>query len=274
MAVEINANTIADLNPNWPLPDDYISEGDDHLKIIKQTLQNTFTEVDEPLTAPLSKINDLDEFMDFSTTTVSGTEVKRITLQGVQVIGGLTATAQDGFITLQQLNQVVANAIQQGVYRVGSYYISDDSTNPRTVLGFGTWTRVAGFLAGAGTLAAGGGVDPLTIASGDSGGLHAYKLDKTMIPKLEGSVSGTTGKAGKHKHQAGNEGPMTDQSLGDHQVYSWGGSPQRMNGPWVTGEVDDHEHSFAGSVTLGTDSPATIQNMPPFTTTNIWKRIA
>lgn len=44
MGLEV-ATTIDQLNPNWPLPTDKRREGDDHLRVIKESLQGSFPEL-------------------------------------------------------------------------------------------------------------------------------------------------------------------------------------------------------------------------------------
>lgn len=61
---------INDLNPSFPFGSDDVSEGDDHLRGVKETLQNTFPSNDGPGSFP-----NMDFFlrdMDLRTITVSG----------------------------------------------------------------------------------------------------------------------------------------------------------------------------------------------------------
>ena len=186
----------------------------------------------------------------------------------------MNAVAGTDYPVLQQVKDLITTALQNSVYRVGSYYVSDDSTNPLQVLGFGTWVRVSGFVAGAGNVAGGPGIASRTLTAGQSGGLHGWKLSTNQIPLIVASVSGTTGSSGTHRHAAGNESPITDSSVGDHVGFAWGGGVQQENGAWATGPGGAHTHPFSAQVTLGQSDPGLIDNMPPFTVTNIWKRTA
>ena len=52
---------IADLVSNWPLPTDKRREGDDHLRLIKKVLKNTFPNLNGPVTSTPAKLNNLPE---------------------------------------------------------------------------------------------------------------------------------------------------------------------------------------------------------------------
>jgi microcystin-dependent protein len=52
---------IKDLVTNWPLATDKRREGDDHLRLIKQVLKNTFPNLDGPVTATPAQLNGLTD---------------------------------------------------------------------------------------------------------------------------------------------------------------------------------------------------------------------
>lgn len=63
MSVE-SGDTISDLDSSWPLPGDFIQEGDDHLRLIKNVLKNQFQSGDgnglgKPVTASADEMNHL-----------------------------------------------------------------------------------------------------------------------------------------------------------------------------------------------------------------------
>lgn len=80
--------------------------------------------------------------------------------------------------------QTLAAAILPYVYPVGSYYINETvSTNPATLLGFGTWTAVTDrFVIGASG----------TYAAGSTGGATTHTLTAGEIPALTYTLSSTT----------------------------------------------------------------------------------
>lgn len=80
--------------------------------------------------------------------------------------------------------------ILQAVYPVGSIYINKtDSTNPATLLGFGTWVA---FAAGRSPMGVGTGTDgssdTLAVTAGATGGYYNNTLDTTQIPSHTHSI--------------------------------------------------------------------------------------
>tara|TARA_R100001163_G_C5034208_1_gene173752 strand:+ start:256 stop:981 length:726 start_codon:yes stop_codon:yes gene_type:complete len=135
---------ISDLNSSNPVAGDPVNEGDDHLRLIKSTVKATFPSVTGAVTSTHTELNLLDgvtanttelNYLDITTlgtaqaskavtadANIDITGVRNLTCTGTITIGSNTAT------TLQ------------AVYPVGSIYINAAvSTNPATLLGFGTW---------------------------------------------------------------------------------------------------------------------------------------
>lgn len=95
-------------------------------------------------------------------------------------------------------------SILQTVFPVGSYYISDSvSTNPRSLLGFGTWQKVESrFLVGASS----------SYPAASQGGAATITLTRDQMPAHTHSAE--TGQGGSHSHTA------TTGSAGNHA--HWG----------------------------------------------------
>lgn len=271
MAIETTAVTIADLNPEYPLPDDYISEGDDHIKLIKKTLQNTFTKVDEPLTVEISFLNDLNDYMDLTTVNSGGVNLKEIALQGVKVTGALNATNSTDLVPYGQLQNLITAALSQRIYRVGSYYFSDDTANPATALGFGSWVKVSGFIAGSGTVTSPGLPDRVLTVK-QVGGKHGVKLTAANIPDISTNLQDqgvSTALGGGHIHTV----DAVRETSGDG--HSVGQGDQHLVQEHIqTSSAPDHSHTLMGTLHLGNADPAVVDLMPPFTVTNVWKRIS
>ena len=136
---------ISDLNSSNPVAGDPVNEGDDHLRLIKSTVKATFPSVSGAVSSTHTELNLLDgvtanttelNYVDITTlgtaqaskavttdANIDITGVRNLTVSGTVTIGSNTAT------TLQ------------AVYPVGSIYINAAvTTNPATLLGFGTWT--------------------------------------------------------------------------------------------------------------------------------------
>ena len=135
---------ISDLNSSNPVAGDPVNEGDDHLRLIKSTVKATFPSVTGAVTSTHTELNLLDgvtanttelNYVDITTlgtaeaskavtvdASKDSTGIRNLTISGTLTIGSNTAT------TLQ------------AVYPVGSIYINAAvTTNPGTLLGFGTW---------------------------------------------------------------------------------------------------------------------------------------
>ena len=135
---------IDSLNSSNPAAGDPVNEGDDHIRLVKSTVKATFPNISGAVTSTHTELNLLDgvtanttelNYVDITTlgtaqaskavtadANVDITGVRNLTLSGTLTIGSNTATTI------------------QAVYPVGSIYINAAvSTNPATLLGFGTW---------------------------------------------------------------------------------------------------------------------------------------
>ena len=68
--------TIADLNENWPEGTDNVSQGDDHLRLIKSVLKSQFPNLD---CAVLATCDDLNKTIDLAAGSVNGQTSKNAT---------------------------------------------------------------------------------------------------------------------------------------------------------------------------------------------------
>jgi len=198
-----------------------------------------------------------DEFNDIQTAINSKANVNTPQLTGAPT----TPTATAGTMTTQIAScQFVTNAITAGItdtlnaaYPVGSVYINaSDSTNPATLMGFGTW------------VAFGSGKVPVGIDSGDSSFDVAEETggSKDSIVPLH-SHSGSTGLAGAHSHTINANLTANDQNS-ETVSYHAGGSLETSTAP-------DHTHSVTVD-NAGVD--ATNGNLQPYIVVHMWKRTA
>lgn len=154
-----------------------------------------------------------------------------------------------------KMSDMIATTIQQWIqfirtfkrlYAVGSYWISDDDTNPGQIIG-GTWERVdARFLLGAGT-------------SNDPEGVGEVWEN--------GAVGGTV--AHRHLTAWGSDGERMFAFHNDEGVPYYGSEvTDRRKGICVTQvhAISDDRVRIAYT--------AHERNMPPFRVTNIWRRVA
>jgi hypothetical protein len=145
-------------------------------------------------------------------------------------------------------------AAKQALYPVGSIYINAGvTTNPATLLGFGTWTAF-----GAGRVMVGlNGADPLFDALEETGG----SKDATLVSHSHTATSTVSDPGHKHTY------PRTIQSAFGATVGAADGGSTEDTSTATTGI------SVSTSV-ASTGSSATNANLQPYITVAMWKRTA
>jgi microcystin-dependent protein len=154
------------------------------------------------------------------------------------------------------------DAVLQLIYPVGSLYISHSvSTNPNTLLGFGTWTAVQGRL----LIGADG-----TYAAGSTGGAATKTLATGELPSHTHSFSATTGQD-THSHTIGRDHDGATGSS-EYVIHSTGlsGAEQAYSGAISN---DTHDHTVSGT-TGATGSGTAFSILPPYLAVYIWRRTA
>jgi hypothetical protein len=161
---------------------------------------------------------------------------------------------------------VATVAAIQALYPIGSIYINAGvTTNPGTLLGFGTWVAF-----GAGRVMVGlNGSDALFDALEETGG----SKDATLVSH---NHTGTTGgQSATHNHNftigrsfGGDKPDNTGVGFGAYGLTNSNGQEDTLS----TGNASaDHSHNFTTS-TQG--SSATDANLQPYITVAMWKRTA
>ncbi|EAX81818.1 hypothetical protein TVAG_220660, partial [Trichomonas vaginalis G3] len=158
----------------------------------------------------------------------------------------------NGFINVKHELQTMKTQVLETIYPIGSIYTSMNSTNPASVLGFGTWQQI---------------VDKFLYcanSSNQTGG--SKKIKEANLPAH--THTGTTNFSGDHSH-----------SLRDHPLYnsdykagndvlspSYNNSAKKTFRPTEPG--GNHSHTFTTNPTgSGADY------MPPFVTVFAWYRV-
>jgi hypothetical protein len=164
-------------------------------------------------------------------------------------------TAVAGTNTTQLATTAFVQAAFQAVYPVGSIYINAGvTTNPATLLGFGTWVAF-----GAGRVMVGlNGSDPLFDTLEETGG----SKDAIVVSHTH---TGTTNTTGAHTHDltlgvGGFQGPRASSY-----------DSNAVSGAQATSSAGNHSHTFT---TDSTGSSGTNANLQPYITVAMWKRTA
>lgn len=150
------------------------------------------------------------------------------------------------------VNEAKINVLQ-AVFPVGSFYASATvNTNPRNLLGFGTWVRVEGrmILGASSSYAAGteGGAANVTLsvnnmpahshtASSSSAGGHTHTATTASAGAHTHSVSGTAAQAGSHTHTA------TTGEAGEHSHTASSNSAGGHSHTATTSNAGAHTHN-------------------------------
>jgi hypothetical protein len=170
-------------------------------------------------------------------------------------------TAAPGTSTTQLATAAFVQAALQSVYPVGSIYINAGvTTNPATLLGFGTWTAF-----GAGRVMVGlNGSDTLFDALEETGG----SKDAVAVSHTHTATVTDPG----HTHTMNFRGGASGNS--DHDVDGNLIAPRVRN---VQFSADNQSNSATTGISVGistTGSSGTNANLQPYITVAMWKRTA
>ncbi|KAI5498105.1 organellar and viral DNA polymerase type B [Trichomonas vaginalis G3] len=151
--------------------------------------------------------------------------------------------------------QTLKTEILQTLYPIGSIYTSMNSTNPETVLGFGTWEQI---------------VDKFLYCANSSkqtGG--SKKIKEANLPPH--THTGTTNTTGSHSHSITKRGYTNLAAGSDRQGmhrYDISSDPVDSSTGIFCGTTGNHSHTFTTNPTgSGEDY------MPPFMTIFAWYRV-
>ena len=193
---------IDSLNSSNPTAGDAVSEGDDHLRLIKSTVKATFPNLSGAVTSTQAELNLLDG-VTANTTELNYVDVA--TLGTVEASKAVTVDANKDVTGLRNLTAtgtltVGGNAVAtlQVVYPVGSIYINAAvATNPATLLGFGTWTAF-----GAGRVIVGiDSSDTDFDTAQETGGAKTVTLTTSQIPSHTHTLNIDSSENGGSSHQ-------------------------------------------------------------------------
>ena len=199
---------IDSLNSSNPTASDAVSQGDDHLRLIKSTVKATFPNLSNAVTATHTELNLLDG-VTANTTELNYVDVA--TLGTVEASKAVTADANKDITGVRNLTctgTLTASGLitLADVYPVGSIYINATvATNPATLLGFGTWAAF-----GAGRVMVGiDSTDTDFDAAEETGGAKTHTLSISEIPAH-------THNQGSHDSTAGDGGAYNTEFIRDH----------------------------------------------------------
>jgi len=188
---------ISDLNSSNPVAGDPVNEGDDHLRLIKSTVKATFPSVSGAVSSTHTELNLLDG-VTANTTELNYVDVT--TLGTAQASKAVTADANIDITGVRNLTctgtiTIGSNTATtlQAVYPVGSIYINAAvTTNPATLLGFGTWAAFGTGRVIVGYNASDSDFDALQ----ETGGAKTHTLSTAELPSHTHNSNFVTGGSG------------------------------------------------------------------------------
>ena len=236
---------IDSLNSSNPTAGDAVSEGDDHLRLIKSTVKATFPNLSGAVTSTQAELNLLDG-VTANTTELNYVDIT--TLGTTEASKAVTADANKDVTAIRNLTITGALSAGSGlvtmsdIYPVGSIYINAAvTTNPATLLGFGTWVAF-----GTGKMMVGYDASDTDFdALQETGGAKTKTLSISEIPAH-------THNQGSHDSTAGDGGAYNTEFIRDHS--------DTANGPNVE------------SSSTGGGSAFSIMN--PYIVAYMWRRTA
>lgn len=268
MTVETNARFISELNEAYPRNRDLIKEGDDHLRLLKSVLKNTFPGVDSAVLASSEKMNKMDSSFNFEGTTMNITA-------DVKMGSGKTLDMNENRITnvgkpKDPTDAVTVEYLQgAAMWPIGSIFFTADARDPADIFGFGEWEK---FAKGRVIIGTGQGVDANAdgelYVNGQQGGTYNTKVTTENLPEhTHGLSAGKTATDGAHRHafkflEIAKPSPDTkhDANIAQYNMTTH-----------YTETDGDHSHALEGTTDV-TGSGKPISTMQPFIACNIWQR--
>jgi hypothetical protein len=189
------------------------------------------------------------EFNNIATAIATKADLTSPTFTGTP----LAPTASSTTSTTQIATTAFVQAVAQALFPVGAIYTATVSTNPGTLLGFGTWTA---FGAGRTIIGNGGG-----FTAGATGG----SADAIVVSHTHTATSTVTDPGHIHSMNAyaGGYNVNQDRVSGD----SWNSATTYNTNSATTGI------SVSTSI-ASTGSSATNANLPPYIVVYMWQRTA
>lgn len=217
------------------------------LKIVKGTEINT--EFDAIATAISTKA-------DLTSPTFTGTP---------SLPTGTTAVTQSSTDSSTKLaTTAFVQSVAQLLFPVGAIYTATVSTNPATLLGFGTWTAFGAgrVLVGAGT---GGGA---TYTAGSTGG----SKDASIVSHNHTATSTVTDSG--HSHSLSISGGSSITGLGGSGSSGWTGTNSGVTYVSTSGTQSATTGISVATSIATTGSSGTDANMQPYVVVYMWQRTA
>jgi len=254
------------LTPEWPLGTDPRSDGDNHIRLIKQVLKNTLPGANAAITGSPPQLNNLTTGVQLQPADAATSQVVRFKVTDPATADAPALAAME--VATPTPAQYVANpaltltyqAVMDIVYPQGRYLFTSNPANPAEYLGFGTWEARAGYIAGVGDI-----TDPDAVLATLAAGQRTGWWHPHTSHLFADAVAVTVDWGGSHQHNyseayAKNMDGASDNN--DEYVIDF------RTG---TTSGSDGGHAHTGSVVIGTGADP--YQLPGYNV-YIWERTA
>jgi hypothetical protein len=201
----------------------------------------------------------IDDYFRAHAKFIADVNDAKLAKAGGTMTGAITL-AGDASSALHAVPKQQLEAVVQAMYPVGSIYINaTSSTNPGTLLGFGTWT------------AFGAGRVPVGFDSGDASFDAGEKTGGSKDAIVVSHTHTVTDPGHAHAPPSGLNGPWLGNAFsGDGQIDS-----STVTGNAERNPATGNTQSATTGISISTEgSSATNANLQPFITVYMWKRTA
>ncbi|MGL5016406.1 MAG: phage baseplate protein [Bacteroidales bacterium] len=184
MTVETNARFINQLNDSFPRNKDLIKEGDDHIRLVKNVLKNTFPGFTSSTTMTSEKLNKIDAALSFEGTTAQfNSDAKFATDKRLDMNGNRITNLKDPAEDTDAVSlKFVKNSVGGVAWPIGSIYTTTSNADPAVTMGFGKWKKIPGrFIIGAGAGTDANGIVK-SFAEGAEGGEYTHRITVDELP--------------------------------------------------------------------------------------------
>ncbi|HDS4910790.1 TPA: hypothetical protein QH056_001825 [Klebsiella oxytoca] len=281
------------LNTSFPRSTDLLKEGDDHIRLIKANLKNTFPNITNSVAISSDTLNYLNSSLTATpagikfNSSVSIANGSSVDFSSTETKVGNALGDPNAFNQLAAVNVATLSVLFKAMFPVGSVYCTgDNNLNPGSLPLF-KGTSWVPFGAGRYMVSAGNGGDfgPWGIGLGTSGSAgftigYANMPQHTHQVSVSGTLNGATGSMNRnwsHSHTL-DMAVMEQSGSGTHTGQGSTGHNWRQ--PYTTATDTNHEHSVSvsgslGGATGGVDQGSgqnAINFTPAFTSSYYWKR--
>jgi hypothetical protein len=268
-----SAQYIDTLQPDWPQGVDPEADGDDHLRLVKQVLQNTFPNINGEITGTPTLLNNITSGMWYGEAEdlPGGYWYHQNPADGSEAFVAAAPASAAQFNAHQDL-AVTWAAIMAYIYPVGSVLMNSSGINPVDYLGFGTWTQRSGAIYGTGVNIADQFGALKTISPGQHTSDASWRIQNSQITAAQLGVTLTMDAVADHAHGVPvthiETSSQTYNSISNGSYDAVGGYPQTQG-------AGGHTPTGTGSTTIGTGA-ATEGNqfMNPGWAFTVWERTA